>query len=251
MRFFHIFAAILLVPAAGCSRCDHAEVEWQTMGTTASIQYKAPQIDRKRLSALRDIARETCDLIMRRFNAHDENSEICKVAHLSDDDLKTLSPCYIAAFQFRDVSGRAFDPRWKGPCTLDLGGIAKGYALDMIARRMNLKDDEAVLLDIGGNLLAVSGEWKIAVARSGKTFVLRQGTACSTSGEYFRGKHIYDPRKGSVVSNDVESVTVIASSATVADALSTVFFVLGPEDAKVEQITQKYNVEVIWTMKGR
>jgi thiamine biosynthesis lipoprotein ApbE len=241
-----VASGILLV--AGCFR-GNAKLEWQTMGTTAAIQYKAREVDYKRLSSLRDLAQDVCALMMQRFNVHDENSEIRKVAHLPDEDLKTLSPCYIAAFQFRDDSGKAFDPRWKGPKTLDLGGIAKGYALDMIARKIQIRSGESILLDIGGNLFAVSGDWKIAIDRSSKSFVLKQGMACSTSGERYRGKHIYDPRRGVAVSNNVESVSVIASSATVADALSTTFYVLGPGDAKVDQLAQKYHATVIWTMK--
>jgi thiamine biosynthesis lipoprotein len=63
-----------------------------------------------------------------------------------------------------------------------------------------------------------------------RSIVLTNGMACATSGEYERGKHIYDGRTGLAVTNNLVSVTVVhPSSAMVADGLSTTLFVLGVE----------------------
>jgi hypothetical protein len=99
---------------------------------------------------------------------------------------------------------------------------------------------EGVLLDLGGNLKAVSGSWTTGIRDPGnpsgiaERIVLTNGMACATSGEYVRGKHIYDGRTGRPVTNAVASVTVVhPSSAMLADALSTTLFVLGREEGEV------------------
>jgi thiamine biosynthesis lipoprotein len=69
--------------------------------------------------------------------------------------------------------------------------------------------------------------------------MLAGGETVSTSGNYARDfaaegwrtrSHVYDPRTGRPVAGDL-AVTVWAPDATTADALSTAFLVLGPEEA--------------------
>ena len=119
---------------------------------------------------------------------------------------------------------------------MDLGAIAKGFAVDLAAERMRgagAAAKDGTLLDLGGNLKAVSGDWRVGVfGGKGEMFTLREGEAAATSGEYFRGRHIHDGRTGAVVSNDVASVTVRCASAMRADGLSTALFVLGPAAGK-------------------
>ena len=79
---------------------------------------------------------------------------------------------------------------------------------------------------------SVRGEWKVGIkdpAGSGmcETVGLGEGESLATSATYFRGRHIYDARTGSPVSNGVASVTVRCRSAMMADGLSTTLFVLG------------------------
>jgi thiamine biosynthesis lipoprotein ApbE len=87
-----------------------------------------------------------------------------------------------------------------------------------------------MLVDLGGNLRSVSGEWTIGLHGGGETFVLKSGEAVATSGEYFRGKHIKNARTGGDIEKPVYSVSVIyPESAMMADALSTVMFIFGRE----------------------
>jgi thiamine biosynthesis lipoprotein len=131
-----------------------------------------------------------------------------------------------------EASGGAFNPRWRGPGTLDLGAIAKGAAVDWAA--LNVWNGEDILIDLGGNLKSVRGNWRTGVADpNGGGFAavvdLREGEALATSATYYRGSHIYDGRTGLAVSNGVASVTVLCRSAMWADGLSTTLFILGPE----------------------
>lgn len=128
--------------------------------------------------------------------------------------------------------------------SLDLGGIAKGYAVQKlleISKNLNLK---RVFLDIGGTIgvygKALKGDyWIIRIRhprREGKIIgkIKIRGGVVATSGDYERffvkdGKrypHIINPKTG-YPSSEIMSVTVISSNGITADALSTLFFVLG------------------------
>jgi thiamine biosynthesis lipoprotein len=120
---------------------------------------------------------------------------------------------------------------------VDLGGIAKGYALDRAAEKLRGRGISAALLDAGGQLLAMGappGEegWSVAVAdpadrgRPALPLLLRDASA-ATSGDSQRPGEIVDPADGSSIAWS-GSVTVIHPEATAADALSTALFVLGP-----------------------
>lgn len=135
------------------------------------------------------------------------------------------------------------------PLLLDLGGVAKGLAVDMAARELERRSFENFAIDAGGDLYlcghnADSKPWSVGIRhprRDGELFeTLRvSNVAVCTSGDYEQRApgesaehHIIDPRtKGSPV--DVASVTVLAPSAMVADALATAAFVLGPTEGIV------------------
>ncbi len=127
---------------------------------------------------------------------------------------------------------------------IDLGGIAKGFALDRARAALAAAGVERARLDVGGELAFVGGDpagWRVALRdpeRPGRTLgvlTLDADASVSTSGNYARDftaegwrapSHIYDPRTGRPATRDV-AVTVWAPDATTADALSTALVVLG------------------------
>jgi thiamine biosynthesis lipoprotein len=136
---------------------------------------------------------------------------------------------------------------------VDLGGIAKGYALDKAVEAMQNGGAVGGMVDIGGEVrcfgLPPAGQrkWLIGLQDPDKAKVgFDAGTpllilhltdaAVATSGHYRRfvtigGKrysHIVDPESGHS-SESLASVTVICPSATDADALSTAVTVMGKE----------------------
>ena len=253
-------AALVAALAAGCSRAKIDRVEWPVMGTIAAVQLKGELTP--------DSGRFTTDVmaafneVSDALNAHVATSEICSLAPLADDEVLAkcadkMKPCYEAAFALMRVSGGAFNPRWRGSKTLDFGAIAKGFAVDEAASTVRGKED--VLIDLGGNIKSVKGNWRTGVkdpAGGGFAAVvdLREGEALATSATYYRGSHIYDGRTGLAVSNGVESVTVLCRSAMWADGLSTTLFVLGPDEGRtfVEEkgklLTGGENVAVLWIL---
>ena len=226
-------AAVFLAFLAGCSdRSAIERVEWTVMGTVAAVQFRG-EMDKAAVAEVRRVFKDVEKLL----NAHDPASEICALAKEPDSrvlelcDLR-MRPCYEAAFAFRDRTSGVFNPRWKGPGTLDLGAIAKGFAVDMAAERISpTAAGRETLIDLGGNLKSVSGTWKAAIAGSDKVVTLRPGEACATSAAYFRGGHIKDGRTGETAAEKAVSVTVVhPGSAMTADALSTVMYILGEKE---------------------
>ncbi|MGD8925325.1 MAG: FAD:protein FMN transferase [Thioalkalispiraceae bacterium] len=129
---------------------------------------------------------------------------------------------------------------------LDFGGIAKGYAIDLILkhiREMGVKD---AIINTGGDLKVIGQHgnkpWHIGIRDPrGEGVIagleLHDNEAAFTSGDYERffklaGKryhHILDPRTGQPARNS-QSVTVIHTDAALADAAATALFIAGPEE---------------------
>lgn len=130
------------------------------------------------------------------------------------------------------------------PVILDLGAVAKGFAIDLAVRE--LEPFRNFTVNAGGDLFAAGlnreGQtWTIGIRhprRPGELIasVRVSDRAVCTSGDYERpapgvapGHHILDPRRGASPAA-VASATVVAPTAMMADALATAAFVLGPED---------------------
>ena len=133
---------------------------------------------------------------------------------------------------------------------IDLGGIAKGYAVDVAAESLKAHGVINALVDLTGNMVAIghppaAPAWRIGIRdphdriRFFARIRLSDGDAISTSGQYEQfvpanGKkfgHILDPRTGRPVEG-LLSVTVVARSALACDSWDTPLFVLGAEAAK-------------------
>ena len=141
---------------------------------------------------------------------------------------------------------------------LDLGGIGKGYAADVIATLLKEHGVKHAIIDLGGNLYTLGDKpgnqlWSIGIQDPfnprGK-IIGRLKTANKsivTSGIYERyledanGRkyhHILDPKTGYPYENEIAGVTIVSDTSTDGDALSTAVFAMGVEEglAFVEQL---------------
>jgi thiamine biosynthesis lipoprotein len=136
---------------------------------------------------------------------------------------------------------------------LDLGGYAKGYALDIALAYLRKQGIKNALINIGGNIIALGkhGEkpWRVGIQHPRKpnaiaTLDLESGWAIGTSGDYQRyfelnGKrycHIIDPATG-YPAQGVQAVTVLIppqiNAGTLSDVASKPIFIAKP-DARAE-----------------
>jgi len=135
----------------------------------------------------------------------------------------------------------------KAGVTLDLCGLGKGYAVDCIAQGLQQNGFHNFLFDIGGEMCGVghhpSGRpWQVAIepASNEKTHsgtVKLGNVSIATSGLQhnqfsYRAKpygHLVDRANDAPAEPRCHSVSVVHTSATLADAWSTALFVAGPE----------------------
>jgi len=128
--------------------------------------------------------------------------------------------------------------RQPGGVALDLSGIAKGYAVDAVARLLLEQDVGHALVEIGGECLGLGvrpdlDPWWVDIETPPGTDIapLRvalHDLAVATSGDYVRGHHTLDPRTGQPA-RAVTSLSVLHPSAMLADAWASALTVLGPD----------------------
>ena len=119
--------------------------------------------------------------------------------------------------------------------SLDLGGLAKGFAIEKAKEKLK---GEIALISMGSSI-GVLGQkpdgsaWKVGVKHPRNAekllgiITLKSGQALSTSGDYERPLHIINPKTGSPAAG-CQSVTVVAKNAALAEVYSTAIFVMGP-----------------------
>jgi len=142
-----------------------------------------------------------------------------------------------------DQEGKVFLK--KKNMAIDLGGIAKGYAVDRAFEFLKSLRYKNLIVNAGGDLRVGGFKnnqlWSIGIQnpRESQKILARisiSDTAVATSGDYekfflYQGKryhHIFSPKDG-FPTDDCQSVTVLCKEGTIADALATAVFVLGRE----------------------
>lgn len=150
--------------------------------------------------------------------------------------------------------------------TLDLSGIAKGYAVDRMAGVLRRHDicDFAAALDgeiVVDGLRPDGRPWAIALEdpdpdrRAARGVIELSNRALATSGDYRHRvrlgrdwlSHTIDPRSGAPVRNRLASVTVLATSCAQADAWATALMVLGEVDGPA--LAREKGVEAIFLIR--
>ena len=154
------------------------------------------------------------------------------------------------------------DPEMK----LDVGAIAKGYAVEMIARGLEEKGIDGYVLNVGGNVRTVGSKgdgekWTVGVedpsgGEEYLAYLQLAGESLVTSGSYQRyyvvdGKryhHIIDP-KTLMPSEGYLAVSIVCQSSAMGDALSTALFCMSLEDG-LALVNSMDGVEAMWTTEN-
>jgi len=152
--------------------------------------------------------------------------------------------------QLSDISIDGNQIKSKNPIVkLDLGGFAKGYALDLGLAYLQEQEIKHALINIGGNIIALGqhgkNPWRVGIQHPRQpnaivTIALPSGWAIGTSGDYQRffdldGQrycHIIDPNTG-YPAQGIQSVTVLIppqdNAGTLSDVASKPIFIAEPE----------------------
>lgn len=127
---------------------------------------------------------------------------------------------------------------------LDLGGIAKGYAVEQALSRA----EKETLINLGGNIGGVGRDFTIGIGAPRPysltyvgTVTLHGGECISTSGDYeryyeFEGvryHHVIDPHTGRPAASGLACATVITTDGALGDALATAILVAGEAQGRI------------------
>ncbi len=152
---------------------------------------------------------------------------------------------------------------------LDLSGIAKGYAVDEIAKLLTKHGFPNHLVEIGGEI-RTGGEkspgnpWSIGIERprtkehSVQRIIHSSASfSMATSGDYRnyfehdgkRYSHTIDPKTGHPIKHNLAAISVLHSSCMLADAYATAFMVMGP--ARSLEFATAHNIAVYMLIKNK
>lgn len=131
---------------------------------------------------------------------------------------------------------------------LDLSSIAKGYAVDVVASYLEKQGVDNFLVEVGGEIRANGYKpnqetWRLAIEsptveqRSIYKVIELTNAGLATSGDYrnyyedngIRYSHTIDPFTGKPVQHQLTSVSVVRPTSAEADAMATMFMVMGTE----------------------
>jgi thiamine biosynthesis lipoprotein len=161
-----------------------------------------------------------------------------------------LPSCDAARRAWDGAAGRLRQP---GGVSLDLSGIAKGYAVDALAAMLRAMGVRHGLVEVGGELagwgVQPDGQpWWVdleGMALAPLRIALH-GLAVATSGTYIRGGHNLDPSTGRPAQSGVLACSVIHTQAMMADGWASAMSVMGPE--KGRKLADAQGLAVRWVM---
>jgi len=146
---------------------------------------------------------------------------------------------------------------------LDLGGIAKGYAVDRAVDALRAWGVRDALVNVGGDLYAMGappdGEgWRVGIQDAHDVSALAgmlvvRDRAVATSGDYEQGfrhrgaryHHLMDPETAAPRRTPVHSVTIEAASCIDADAAATAVFGMTSERARAVLAVRAHGARVV------
>lgn len=130
---------------------------------------------------------------------------------------------------------------------LDLGGIAKGYAVQKAIDIANSYEIKSAIINIGGNVGIIGDTIKVGIKSPRNSdevfcsFDMDNAYSVATSGDYeryyiyeeTRYHHIIDPVTGAPADNGVIGVSIVSNNGAMTDIFSTAIFVMGKEEGLI------------------
>ncbi len=148
---------------------------------------------------------------------------------------------------------------------IDFNAIAKGYAIDRLAKLMDAKGIQDYLLEVGGEVVAKgenrikNKQWTIGIdnpqieeGRKLKLLIYMKNRALASSGNYRKFRvdpethkkyvHTIDPKTGFTKNSNTLAVNILANTCAEADAYATAFMAMDLDDV-LAMVAQENNLE--------
>ena len=142
-----------------------------------------------------------------------------------------------------------------GEAEIDLGAVAKGYALDKVKQYLDSKNYTKYLVDAGSSSILLGEknggkDFKIRISNLDNTFLLAKNCFISTSSydkqaveiDGVNYSHIINPVNGSAI-NENDAVIVISNKGYLGDILSTAF--INESIDSIKELEQHFEVKTI------
>lgn len=242
---------------------SESEAEIKRIDAMLSTGSKDSEISRLNKAKKAEVSEETFDLIKRAKEIGLDTGRVFDISvypvmqawGFTDKNYRVPDKAELAELlKSVDVSKVTLDEEthevgFDDDMAIDLGGIAKGYTSDRIIEIMKDNGIEHALINLGGNVQVLGkkpdgSDWRVAIADPEDQENYVGGIEVSdkaviTSGGYQRyfdkdGEryfHIIDLTDGFPARNGIISATIVSDDGTLADALSTSLFIMGPEKA--------------------
>ncbi len=186
---------------------------------------------------------------------------------VTEQMLDTLPPqARLSASAALSVDPQRNQVRKRAPMNLDLNGIAKGFAVDELARCLESFGITRYLVGIDGEMRARGVKpdaqpWVVAIEKPCRGVREVMGVmelsdaAIATSGDYrhwvdVRGQsyaHTMNPTTGAPLCNALAAVTVVAASCMLADAWATALMVLGETEGP--RLAQERGMDALFVLR--
>jgi thiamine biosynthesis lipoprotein len=162
-----------------------------------------------------------------------------------------LKPARVTSFSSVELDADSQYVTLHDNVSIDLGGIAKGFAADLIAGEIVALGASAVIVNLGGDLRATARPdglaWRVDIDdphRPGRTIAsvaLNDGAVATSTkarrrwrvaGETVEAHHLIDPATARPARSDAMAATVVASEAVWAEPLAKAAFIAGPDEGR-------------------
>ena len=178
------------------------------------------------------------------FSTYKDDSEVSRLnrgeltlAHAHREVLWVLDRCE----QLRLQTDGYFDVRAASPDVVDPSGFVKGWSIDRAAALLDDAGLRNYAVNAAGDMrlrgrAVPDSSWRVGIQHPlhrDKVAKVIDATdlAVATSGEYERGRHVFDPHTHEPPEGGILSVTVTGPELATADALATAVFAMGAERA--------------------
>ncbi|XKM13183.1 FAD:protein FMN transferase [Orbaceae bacterium ac157xtp] len=159
----------------------------------------------------------------------------------------------------------------KAGMEIDLGAIAKGYIADVVKTILNQHKIYQAIINLGGNVFTLGespinddGYWQVGLKKPFSMdnelvgIIKVKDKSVVTSGIYERFfvkneriyHHIFNPKTGYPLDNELESVTIISNTSLEGDIYSTILYGLGVEKGK-EYLKNHQNLSAVYLTKSK